>query len=39
VQNLYATGELTAPGPEVLIISAGKGARTAIAAHRDAIGF
>lgn len=39
VQNLYATGELTAPGPEVLIISAGKGARTAIAAHRDATGF
>lgn len=39
VQNLYATGELTVPGPEVLIISAGKGARTAIAAHRDATGF
>lgn len=39
VQNLYATGELTAPGAEVLIISAGKGARTAIAAHRDATGF
>ncbi|KAB1640563.1 NAD(P)/FAD-dependent oxidoreductase [Gulosibacter chungangensis] len=39
IPNLYATGELTAPGPEVLIISAGKGARTAIAAHRDATGF
>ena len=39
IQNLYATGELTAPGPEVLIISAGKGARTAIAAHRDSTGF
>lgn len=39
IPNLYATGELTAPGPEVLIISAGKGARTAIAAHKDATGF
>lgn len=39
IPGLYAAGELTAPGPEVLIISAGKGARAAIAAHRDATGF
>ena len=38
VSGLYAAGDTTPPGPEQLLVSAGEGARAAVAINRELLG-